>query len=199
MTFAETHYQIVRSIVTKDAVMLMQHQISIFARALHHRFNVKEHDYRWKDNKTHKSMGLYAPAITEGLLELLRPQVESVVERKLHSCYSYIRRYYKDSLLPYHVDRPSCEYSVTFALEADREPWAIWVEDKGKKVPVYLHPGDALIYRGPKVYHWRDPYEGNSHTQVFLHYVDADGPYAGYKYDKRELLGLQGVSEDKLK
>jgi hypothetical protein len=40
------------------------------------------------------------------------------------------------------------------------------------------------------VEHWREKYtEGQWQAQVFLHYVDADGPHADQKYDKRESLG----------
>jgi PKHD-type hydroxylase len=33
------------------------------------------------------------------------------------------------------------------------------------------------------VYHWRKPFKGNEYIQVFLHYVDADGPYKDHVYD----------------
>ena len=38
-------------------------------------------------------------------------------------------------------------------------------------------------------YHWREPYHGSEHRQVFLNYVDVDGEYTNWKYDKRECLG----------
>ncbi len=51
--------------------------------------------------------------------------------------------------------------------------------------------GDAVMYRGCDIYHWREPYkEGKWQAQVFLHYVDQNGPHAEWKYDKRESLGM---------
>jgi PKHD-type hydroxylase len=39
--------------------------------------------------------------------------------------------------------------------------------------------------------HWREKYtEGKWQAQVFLHYVDANGKYADWKYDKRNKLNL---------
>jgi PKHD-type hydroxylase len=47
------------------------------------------------------------------------------------------------------------------------------------------------MYRGMDKWHWREPYfEGKWQAQVFLHYVDQNGPHAEWKYDKRESLGL---------
>jgi hypothetical protein len=55
---------------------------------------------------------------------------------------------------------------------------------------VNMQVGDAVLYRGMEVEHWREKYtEGQWQAQVFLHYVDADGPHADQKYDGREQLG----------
>ena len=53
-----------------------------------------------------------------------------------------------------------------------------------------LEPGDAVLYRGMVLEHWRDPYEGVRAAQVFLHYVDQDGPHAEWKFDKRPSLAM---------
>jgi hypothetical protein len=54
-----------------------------------------------------------------------------------------------------------------------------------------MNIGDAVMYRGCDIYHWREAYkEGKWQAQVFLHYVDQNGPHAEWKYDKRESLGL---------
>jgi PKHD-type hydroxylase len=49
--------------------------------------------------------------------------------------------------------------------------------------------GDAVVYYGQEKVHWREKYtEGEWQAQVFLHYVDQNGPNAEWKYDKREKL-----------
>ena len=49
-----------------------------------------------------------------------------------------------------------------------------------------LEEGDAVLYKGCEVDHWREPYtEGTKLAQVFLHYVDANGPYTEWKNDKK--------------
>ena len=48
-----------------------------------------------------------------------------------------------------------------------------------------------LIYSGCELEHWRDPFQGNICSQVFLHYNHANGPFAKTNlYDKRPLLGI---------
>jgi hypothetical protein len=59
-----------------------------------------------------------------------------------------------------------------------------------------LAPGDAAVYRGIDCYHWREPFEGAEAAQVFLHYVDRDGPHASWKLDRRaHLFGRDGRAQ----
>jgi hypothetical protein len=50
--------------------------------------------------------------------------------------------------------------------------------------------GDAVLYRGMEKHHWRKKFKGEWQAQVFLHYVDADGPHKEWKFDKRPSLNL---------
>ena len=68
------------------------------------------------------------------------------------------------------------------------EPWPLWVESERESYSASLLPGDALLYRGIDLFHWRDAYQGEVLVQVFLHYVDHDGPYADKKFDGRPTL-----------
>ena len=62
-----------------------------------------------------------------------------------------------------------------------------------------LEPGDLVIYRGCDLEHWREPFtiedENAWHVQGFFHYVDKNGPFKDYKFDKRESLGMIDKSE----
>jgi len=60
-----------------------------------------------------------------------------------------------------------------------------------KGVRVDLKVGDMLIYSGCELEHWREPFEGNVCSQVFLHYNHANGPFAKTNlHDKRPMLGI---------
>ena len=63
-------------------------------------------------------------------------------------------------------------------------------EDKANATEVKMEIGDAVMYRGCDIYHWREAYkEGKWQAQVFLHYVDQNGPHAEHKYDTRTNIG----------
>ena len=84
-----------------------------------------------------------------------------------------------------HKDRPECEYSITLNLGGD--VWPFKLVDLNKKEKSYeLSPGDAIIYQGTKVYHWRDKFKGRYCGQAFLHYSSKEK----LRFDTRPHMGL---------
>lgn len=112
----------------------------------------------------------------------LLPDIEKHTGLDLFKTYNYARIYKNCSILRIHRDRPACEVSLTLDLGGD--PWDLWVLDRDENPHnIHLEPGDALIYRGTDIHHWRGKFEGGEHTQVFMHYVDKYGPCAWAKDD----------------
>ena len=102
----------------------------------------------------------------------------------LEPTYDYSRLYVKNEILKKHTDRPSCEISVTLNLRNIGEGWDFcWTG--GSKL---MTPGDAVIYKGCDLEHWRDPNPSDFVYQVFLHYVRSDGPHkdCAYEYLRRK-------------
>ena len=85
------------------------------------------------------------------------------------------------------IGLPGISMTVNLGTSGD-EPWPIWIAGPQGIASVSLNPGDGLIYRGCDCYHWREPFHGTHLAQVFLHYVDQNGPNAEWKYDKRPRL-----------
>ena len=56
--------------------------------------------------------------------------------------------------------------------------------------PLHLEEGDAVIYLGQEVDHWREEFEGDWYAQCFLHYVDKDGKHASHYRDRRPYWGI---------
>ena len=138
------------------------------------------------------SYARYADPLTETILYASLDHMETITGKKLHPTYSYSRVYLKGDVLNPHVDRPSCEVSVTVQVATNGEFWPIWMKVRGKEpVSFTLEPGDAVVYKGCEVTHWRDVADKTDVTvQFMLHYVDQDGPNANYKFDTRPSLGL---------
>ena len=124
----------------------------------------------------------------ETLMKMMRPKMEEVTGLELWPTYTYTRLYKPGDTLEKHKDRPSCEISITLKLsDTGGYNWPIWMVD----TPYSLDIGDAVVYRGCELEHWRDVCEGPSNYrmgQVFMHYVDKNGPYADHKYDKRQWI-----------
>jgi len=121
------------------------------------------------------------PTLLESQKKIL-PYIEKHTGLELFKTYNYARIYKKGSILKIHKDRAACEVSITMDLGGDK--WDIWLLDRNENpVKVELNPGDVLIYRGCELHHWRSKFEGEEHTQVFMHYVDKFGPCAWAKDD----------------
>lgn len=135
------------------------------------------------------SDSIYSDPVHSEMQEMYRCKIEELIGYKLFPTYAYSRIYSPKEVLESHKDRPSCEISLTATLDYDtfdNEPWDIFIEPNNS---YKLYPGDALIYKGCELYHWRKSFVGVHQTQTFFHYVDANGPYKAFKYDFRPSLG----------
>jgi len=139
-------------------------------------------------------LGYYADPLMEVLLKQCQPAIEQHTGLLLEPTYSFSRVYQEGEELIQHTDRESCEISVTINVACTGEVWPIWMQYKGNDndpVKCMLNPGDAVIYKGCEVIHWRRELpKGQINVQFMLHYVSKNGPYAEYKFDKREALGF---------
>jgi hypothetical protein len=142
------------------------------------------------DKQVRLGIATYGDAAFDALLETVRPKVEAASGVALHPTYSYARFYMRSAVLHRHRDRPACEISVSLNLgQIPSDPWALSIAGlDGRESAALLQPGDALLYRGIECPHWRDAYTGEQLGQVFLHYVDRNGPHAGQKFDGRKRL-----------
>jgi hypothetical protein len=153
--------------------------------------------FGYGDAQVERAFSAAAPAVTETLLDVMTPTLSRAINCELYPTYSYLRIYLKGADLEKHQDRPSCEVSATVPLSYDSpNVWPLYIETDNKVIAVELQPGDALIYKGIEVPHWRESFEGERQVQVFLHYVKKNGEYSEYKFDKRPGLGHQTVGQD---
>jgi predicted 2-oxoglutarate/Fe(II)-dependent dioxygenase YbiX len=164
-----------------------------------------------KDTQCPLSQAVHGAPVFDSLLEQLVPNFEQASGKRLLPTYAYARLYAPGDELKIHTDRPACEISATLTLGFEGDVWPIYVGDyaeagQGREVTIEsghtkyitnereikMGVGDAVLYRGMDKVHWREPYtEGKWQAQVFLHYVDANGPHAEWKYDKRRRLSHQ--------
>jgi hypothetical protein len=112
-------------------------------------------------------------------------QVSELCEQDVLPTYVYGRIYNNGEVLARHRDRDACEISLTVNLQKDATDWPIWIQKpNGEEVSLNLNVGDAMMYLGCTADHWREAYQGSMQTQVFFHYVLANGPRAYAYFDK---------------
>ena len=190
MNFDKDMYMKVDNILSYDICKIAERY------ALYDRYNDNE-----KDPFVIGSHVKYADSLMESLLMFLKPEIEKHTTLKLIPTYSYFRIYKAGHFLPDHTDRPSCEISITIPIgfkyngKPDDYLWPLHVYINEEKRYIPCNIGSGLIYKGCELKHGReslDADKGSYQIQLFLHYVNANGPYAEkYKYDGRSNIGIK--------
>jgi len=129
----------------------------------------------------------YNDILMDSLLLQKQKIMEEATGKKLLPTYSFWRCYTKYAVLTKHKDRPSCEISVTVFIDGKGPSWPIYVEG----TEIHLEPGDAVIYLGCELLHWREEFLGDYQFQTFLHYVDAEGSNKEWFRDKKIYWGIE--------
>lgn len=144
-------------------------------------------------SETSNKLGYYADPLIEVMLEQCQSAIEQHTGLLLEPTYSYSRIYQEGEDLKPHTDRASCEISATINVaHTSEKPWPIWMQYKDNDpVKCMLSSGDAIIYKGCEVTHWRRELpKGQINVQFMLHYVDKNGVNTKYKFDNRGGLGF---------
>jgi len=182
MSFKNVGYELVRNAISSELRDFVT-QYALFDEM---------QNFKSGDKQTPNAHHKYADPAMESMLLHLHSKMEEVTQLKLYPTYSYFRVYRKDDDLKVHTDRPSCEISSTlcfnYSYDDSKYKWPIYMSEN----PIELNPGDMLIYRGCDLKHWRDVFECSEEewqVQGFFHYVDANGPYADYAFDRRGVIG----------
>lgn len=137
-----------------------------------------------RDDQVPNALSHWGDSTLDALLLSLEPDVEAISACRIIPTYAYARLYLNGDALHRHRDRAACEIAVTVHL-GHQGPMAPPPIRFAPDVAVPQRPGDAVVYLGQKVEHWRDQFHGLHFGQLFLNYVRADGPHAAHAYDGR--------------
>ena len=152
---------------------------------LKHRFNMTDFASPKAQNNNMDSH-FYADYLMESLMLNKVNTMEKITGVKLLPTYSFWRMYTKFADLKAHKDSPSCEYSVTVCIGSCGTEWPIYMDKK----PINLKPGQAVVYKGCDITHSRKEFQGDWQAQVFLHYVNKNGPNRDFVRAKRPFYGM---------
>ena len=205
-SFIENRYLVLRNFIQPEVLdMAMNTWKTMEAHPTgYDAFMSRENDIidQSPESSLYKSEGGYSFPPAVAMHRYMRDRLRGTLDFDLKETYAYCRKYDRGAYLKAHVDRPSCEISVTICLDYksdDGTPWSIWAQNDenyvdfdgtgqdmynisqgkphrkrtGKKIVLY--PGDVLVYQGPNVIHWRDYFAGSYSYHMFLHYTRPDG------------------------
>ena len=180
----EKKYTVIKNFITSEEAKLFTRYCRI-----KHRSNLTNFDCLQNNNY---DTYFYGDPMMEALMIEKIHIMQDVSKLQLLPTYAFWRMYSLNADLKKHTDRPACQVSVTVMFGSDGTPWPIYMDGTA----VHLDVGDAAIYFGCEVEHWREEFKGDWHAQAFLHYVDANGPYKEWYKDARDLFGT-GLEERK--
>jgi len=170
-------YKLIKNFLTKEEIKLLLDYCRI-----KHRLN-----FTFFDDSNNANTYFYGDPLMESLMVNKLDLIEKATGLQLLCTYAFWRMYTINADLEKHIDRPSCEVSATVMIGSDNTPWPIYME--GTEINMEL--GDAVIYLGCEVEHWRNIFKGDWHAQAFLHYEDKNGPNKEWFKDKRILYGIE--------
>jgi len=173
-TIKNYKYKFIKNFLNKEEIDIGSNYLKYL-----HKLNLNLFDMKQSNNC---DSNFYYDPLTETLMMRKLKTVEEISGLKLFPTYSFTRVYTFNSNLQKHIDRESCEVSITVMWDSDGTKWPIFMDG----TPIEMQPGDAVIYLGRELPHWRETFEGDFHIQSFLHYVDQNGPFKKFKYDKRD-------------
>ena len=163
---------IIKNFLSKDELTIIQKYC----------YNKLDFHKDWTMTSQSFSPAWYHDPFMTALLDVKLPIVSKESKLELLPTYAYWRYYVLGATLNNHKDRPACEISVTACIKK-YDKWPLLIE----KDLFELNEGDALLYAGCDHKHGRPgTYKGEGMAQVFLHYVNKNGPYKDHAYDNKE-------------
>ena len=178
-TIKDFKYKLVKNFLTKEEIKLLTDYCRI-----KHRINFDSFEFLQGDNG---DTCFYADPLMESLMVNKLELMQKETGLELLPTYAFWRMYTVHADLKKHIDRESCEISVTVMIASDGTSWPIFIDGK----EIELKPGDAAIYLGCEIAHWREEFKGDWHAQTFLHYVNKNGKNTEWFRDKRHAYGTQ--------
>jgi len=175
--FAKEHYVVVPQLI--DAY----HAADLYRYTLN---NLEQGNMR--DDQVPGSPSFYQDEKMCRLHHEVTPLLEEKLAMTLLPTFNYYRTYRTGAILRAHKDRHACEIGISLNLGQQGLSWPFWLLDTRENAQtIMLSPGDAVVYRGPLLLHWRGHLqEADFVSQVFLFFVQPS--LRGHLIQKAEII-----------
>jgi hypothetical protein len=138
-----------------------------------------KHGWELGDAQVRQRYGQHNEVVARYFHHQFTKIISRIVGEAIKPSYTYVSAYREGSVLGAHVDRKQCEFTVSLLIEdedvSSTEAWPLWFQLHEGKMAVTQKTGDAVIFRGCELPHWREQ-SSTPHTSTVLlfHYVPHD-------------------------
>ncbi|MGX5200391.1 hypothetical protein [Aliikangiella sp. IMCC44632] len=126
------------------------------------------------------------PAFVE-VQQSLRLSLSQLTGIELLNSFNSVRRYPQGEVLTKHTDRDAAEIVLSVVIDyAGTQHWPLYLQALADESPVneiVLGQGDAVLFRGSKLYHWRESLANEWQIQAFFFFVDSNGDFKAHAGD----------------
>ena len=141
------------------------------------------------ESQVDRRYSLHSEPLARFYHQQLAKLVTRIAGEPVKPSYVYFAAYQPGAVLSPHLDRPQCQFSLSFLVDYTPEPtdvsdWPLFlkkVDAPESPTAVYLGVGDGVVYKGCELLHYRDALpENHFSTSLFFHFVpkDFDGDLA---------------------
>jgi hypothetical protein len=161
-----------------------------FAMSRYYRSYVEQGFMPFGDGQVEKRYRQHNEPFAAYIHPQLTNLISEIVGEPVKPSYAYAASYIEGAVLPPHIDREQCEYSISLQVDYLPEPtdgispWPLFLEpfesgsksvfrgDDNARTAVRLANGSGLLYKGRELVHYRDALPpGHRSTSLFFHYV----------------------------
>lgn len=159
------------------AALALIHPYHLAALRRYIRYMIRNRQVPLGDGQSSLRYVLYNDPVLRFFHHQLTPALCDIAGEMLKPSYAYMASYLAGSELARHTDRRQCEFTLSLLLDFAPEPaletpWPIHLDTVEGTVTVFQGIGDALLFRGRDIPHYRDVFtRGTTSTSVFFHYV----------------------------
>ena len=130
---------------------------------------------RWAigDAQVRERYGQHNETMSRYFHHQLAEFVGRISGERVKPAYAYVSAYKEGAILRPHVDRKQCVFTLSLWIDRDAtastEGWPLWFETDQGQISVTQQAGDAVLFRGCELPHWRDkPPAGRDRRRFFF-------------------------------
>lgn len=150
------------------------HPVQVHALARYYRAMIGTGEWKLGDGQVERRYGQHNEPIARYFHYQFRNLVSQIAGEPVKPTYAYISAYRGGAALRAHLDRRQCEFTMSLLIDSkeDAEPWPLWFQTHTGKTSLTLACGDAVLFCGCELPHWREVSATEQFaTTLLFHYV----------------------------